>query len=270
MDTDRVAMGAVTSGIPRGTLVDRIVDFVRSALADWRDDPTRPDVEAEVPLNAQLCKFLKARARVAFPMITFNHEEPQGPHHSVDLSVTRATPGDGSIYEAVLVIEGKRLPAPAKERAREYLTGFAKCSGAVQRFKLALHGVGCAQGMIVAYVQRETVPKWLGTLNGWIRELACEPHTEHDAWVADEVLRSFTEYSDRTSRCESEHARVTGERVTLHHAWVEMTGRSAASPRRGPKPVAQPLPKSRRRRVTSGHGGARAHQATARKRGKPQ
>lgn len=225
MDTDRVAMGAVTSGIPPGTLVDRIVEFVRGALADWRDDSKRPPVDTEVPLNAQLCKFLNARARDAFPMVAFNHEEPQGARHSTDLSVTHATPA-ADIYEPILVIEGKRLPAPETRREKEYLTGDAKRSGGVQRFKLALHGAAGSRGMIVAYIQKETAVRWLETLNGWIRDLSRMPGNEHDAWNADENLRDFAELPDSTARCDSDHARTTGDRVRLHHAWVEMTRRS--------------------------------------------
>jgi hypothetical protein len=221
MDTDRVAMGALTSGISPGALVDRIVEFVRAALADWRDDPRRPQVEAEVPLNAQLCKYLNARAREAFPMIAFNHEEPQGTRHNADLSVTHATPA-ADIYEPVLVIEGKRLPAPEVSREREYLTGAAKRSGGVQRFKLALHGAARSRGMIVAYLQRETAASWFETLNDWIRELSRAPRNDHDAWDNDENLRDFVEHPDKTARCDSEHGRTTGDRVQLHHAWVEM------------------------------------------------
>lgn len=224
MDTNRVAMGSVTSGIPRGAFVDSIVEFVRGVLAEWRDDPLRPHADAEVPLNAQLCKYLNVRARHAFPMVAFNHEERQEAQRSVDLSVTYATPG-ADIYEPILVIEGKRLPAPAKSREREYLTGQAKRSGGVQRFKLALHGAARTRGMIVAYLQGDTAASWLETLNGWIRELAREPRNEHDAWNDDDLLRDFAEHSDHTARCDSDHARTSGDRVRLHHAWVEMTRR---------------------------------------------
>ena len=229
MGTERVAMGAVTSGIPRGTLVDRIAEFVRGALADWRDDPTRPEVDAEVSLNGQLCKYLNARAREVFPMIAFNHEEPQGNRRTVDLSVTQATTAGGNIYEPVLVIEGKRLPAPATDREREYLTGRAARSGGIQRFKLGLHGATLARGMIVAYLQHNTARHWLDTLNGWIREFARAAHTEHDAWLEDDLLRDFEERPDNTARCESDHARPSGDRVRLHHAWVEMRRRTSRS-----------------------------------------
>jgi hypothetical protein len=115
------------------------------------------------------------------------------------------------------------LPAPAKDREREYLSGHAKRSGGVQRFKLALHGAALVRGMIVAYLQRDTALSWLDTLNGWIREFARVPHTEHDAWDDDDLLRDFVEHPDNTAQCDSDHARVTGNRVRLHHAWVKMT-----------------------------------------------
>jgi hypothetical protein len=81
--------------------------------------------------------------------------------------------------------------------------------------------------MIVAYLQRDTAARWLETLNGWIRDLSRVPRNEDDAWGEDEILRDFVEHPDKTARCDSDHTRTTGDRVCLHHAWVEMTRRSS-------------------------------------------
>lgn len=216
--------GRISRGLTRGTLVEHTISFVRGALAAWRDDPARPPQDAEEALNAQLCKFLNARARTAFPMVAFNHEERQTSRYRVDLSATplEAVVGGGSIYEPVLVLEGKRLPAPSNDREREYLTGLARRSGGIQRFKLALHGSGLERAMIVGYVQGGSVREWVRRLNEWVDDLAASASTEHDAWDATDRLRDFEEHSGRTASCRSDHARLGGPRIQLEHAWVEM------------------------------------------------
>lgn len=217
-------VGRITRGLAHGTLVENTIAFVRGELAAWRDDPMRPVEAAEEALNAQLCKFLNARARTVFPMVAFNHEERQARRCKIDLSVTplEAVVGGGSIYEPVLVLEGKRLPAPSRDREREYLTGLARRSGGIQRFKLAVHGSELERAMIVGYVQGGSVREWVQRLNEWIDDLAASGSTEHDAWDASDRLRDFEEYSGRTASCRSDHARPRASRIQLEHAWVEM------------------------------------------------
>lgn len=218
-------VGQITRGLQRGALVDQTVAFVRAALAAWRDDQSRQAEEAEEALNAQLCKFLNVRARKDFPMVSFNNEERQSARRKVDLSATpvEAVAGGGTIYQPVLVLEGKRLPAPSSSREREYLTGLARRSGGVQRFKLALHGSDLDCAMIVAYVQSGTMGDWVKRLNGWVDELAASAPTQHDTWDSSDRLREFEEHDGRTASCRSEHARPSlGSHIRLEHAWVEM------------------------------------------------
>jgi hypothetical protein len=142
--TNEPGRGRISEG-PITGLLDRTVDFVRSELAGWRDDPDRAAEEAEERLNAQLCKYLNVAASHRFPMVKFSHEEKQTGARRVDMS---ALPSGGgfvgetyySIYDPFLVFEGKRLPTPTPNREREYVTGGRDKSGGIQRFKLALHG----------------------------------------------------------------------------------------------------------------------------------
>lgn len=228
------ASGRISKGIERGTIVARTVDFVRRELASWRDDPTRPRENAEDALNAQLCKFLNARARGTFPMVAFNHQERQEPRRTIDISATllEAFVGGSSIYEPVLVMEGKRLPAPTRDREREYLTGFDRRSGGIQRFKLALHGAALERAMMIAYVQDGSVAEWERRLNEWIDELKASTPTAHDTWDASDRLRDFDEHPGRTASCRSDHARLSGARIRLDHVWVDMRGPVATLPDR--------------------------------------
>lgn len=227
------ATGRITRGIEPGRLVTRTIDFVRNALAVWRDDPERPHETAEDALNAQLCKFLNARARSTFPMVAFNHQERQKTRRTIDMSVTplKAVLRDTSIYEPILVVEGKRLPAPATDREREYLTGFERRSGGIQRFKLALHGGALGRAMMVGYLQGGSASEWERRLNDWIEELGASPPTAHDVWDASDRLREFEEHPGGTASCRSDHARPSGVRIRLDHAWVEMCVPAPASGR---------------------------------------
>ena len=141
------SIGRITSGIDReNTLAIKTINFVSRQLPAWRDDPVRPQEQAEDRLNLQLCKFLDSRARNEFPMVRFDHEEYQPGRRRVDLSaspVEATTIGAKlhTVYDPILVFECKRLPAPSLDREKEYVTGGKEhTSGGLQRFKLGGHG----------------------------------------------------------------------------------------------------------------------------------
>lgn len=262
--------GRISAGLVPGTLAEKTIAFVKEQLIGWRDDPTRPSETVEPRLNAQLCKFLNANARSRFPMIAFNHEERQAGRHATDMSVTmgrvEAVSPDANIYDPFLLIEGKRLPAPATDREKEYLTGFAHRSGGIQRFKLGLHGAGMARGMIVGYVQAGALAEWFRTLNRWIGAFARMAPSDHDAWDVSEKLHSFSETCHGMAACDSEHARTSGDPVRLHHAWIDM-GRiaeprspQADASRRGGQSDAVP----RRRAARAASTGLRARRSARR------
>lgn len=110
-------------------------------------------------LNPQLCRFLDVRARSEFPMITFGHEEPQASGRHIDLSASAV---EGMVIEAqpytkydpILVIECKRIPAPSRNREKEYVTGAKpdRISGGIQRFKLGYHGARLDTVGMIGYV----------------------------------------------------------------------------------------------------------------------
>jgi hypothetical protein len=229
---DTATAGAITSGIEPGTLVRRTIAFVESQLPLWRDDESRPDAEAEEALNGQLCKFLNARARDAFPMAFFHHEERQPGGRRVDFSaLATASTIDanffvGSIYDPFLVMEGKRLPLPSKQREREYLTGFDDRSGAVQRFRLCLHGAAHDTAVIIAYLQSGDGATWLESLNKWVGELEVSGDDKTCSWTVSDHLSSSSEDTvQRRRTCESTHIR-TGEGdprpLRLVHLWITM------------------------------------------------
>ena len=232
MAGERVAgpsTGQITSGIERGALVLQTISFVRQQLPAWRDDPDRPRKEAEYSLNLQLCKFLNSRARDDFPMVCFNTEEPQTGRSKVDIS---ATPAKAvvieaqlhTIYDLILVLEGKRLPAPSKDREKEYVTGYARKNGGIQRFKLGLHGAKFDVAAMIGYVQERSPRHWHSTITKWISELASGKDNDDCAWNKSETLGPLGEdIAKRIASCLSTHSRTGGSssnRIEIHHLWI--------------------------------------------------
>lgn len=226
--------GKITKGINPSTFIAKTVKFVEEQLPQWRDDKTRPAVEAEEDMNGQFCKFLNDRARDHFPMANFHHEEKQGKRRRVDLSVVPSTKAIevalyDSIYVPFLVIEGKRLPAPTSDREREYVTGLAEVSGGIQRFRMGLHGKDLPQALIVAYVQKEDVAHWHRTINGWITALENTGEDKTCEWTAKDALSDLVSDGEaKSSRCESWHLRKDLLGIRLVHLWICMPPKKKA------------------------------------------
>jgi hypothetical protein len=227
--SSKLSYGRISSGISENTLVERTLEFVRKELPAWRDDSTRSEEQSEERLNAQLCKYLNATSRTKFPMVYFHHEEKQTAERRVDLS---ALPSEAqfigatfhSIYEPVVVFEGKRLPTPGGvDRHSEYVTGGSKNTGGIQRFKLGLHGAKVYRAAIIGYIQNGKPKDWFKTINQWIDAASAEDGVN---WLVDDRLRNFT--SDAftgVAACSSQHSRkgdVVSSDIALEHFWVEM------------------------------------------------
>jgi hypothetical protein len=224
--------GGVTSGILKEALVSKTISYVSRQLQSWRDDPGRRDVQSENQLNLQLVKFLDAQARSEFPMVRFDHEEYQSGRRSIDMS---ASPIETiiidarlhTIYDPILVIEGKRLPAPSLDREKEYVSGGKdSISGGIQRFKLGLHGGDHNIVAMVGYVQEQSLSQWHKQINDWIAKFERGIFEDSCEWSAGEKLALIEEDSlNGVARYNSTHSRVGSvkkERFELYHLWIEM------------------------------------------------
>jgi hypothetical protein len=225
---ERNFSGRITSGITAKTLALKTIVFVHQQLPAWRDDPNRHPEGSENRLNLQLCKFLDSRARSDFPMIRFDHEEYQTERRSVDLS---ASPAENmiiegcpyTIYKPILVLEGKRIPAPSLDREKEYVTGSERKSGGIQRFKLSLHGAKLDIAVIIGYVQDGSFGHWHETINRWISELATGTMKDECVWSNGEILEFLEEDKvNGVASYRSIHNRSTGDAIEIHHLWIVM------------------------------------------------
>lgn len=230
--TEKSAIGKITSGIVPNTLALKTIDFVYTQLPAWRDDPNRLDEQSENKLNLQLCKFLDSNARNSFPMVRFNHEEYQTGFSSVDISaspieMTTIGAKTFTIYDPIVVLEGKRLPAPSHDREKEYVTGgIEHKSGGIQRFKLGLHGANHDIAAMIGYIQERSACDWHNEINRWIEELSSGTIKDVCAWNTSEILGKLEEDSSKgVANCRSTHNRnssAQSNKILIRHLWITM------------------------------------------------
>lgn len=222
------SVGQLSTAAINDSLVESTIEFIWSSLIPWKNDPSRPFAEGEEDLNAQFHNFLEARARREFSMVFFQPEQRQKGRRRVDLSAkpvinTIIRGVTFSIYEPIIVIECKRLPAPSKAREREYVAGEPDVSGGIQRFKLGLHGKEHETVIIIGYVQSKSLRHWFEEINKWILHLS--ENTPY-AWNPSESLTDFRVTNTKeSSRSWSTHPRVNGcstESVAIEHFWIDV------------------------------------------------
>ena len=222
----------ITDGLELQAIALGIINFVEQQLSAWRDDPNRPVAQAENKLNLQLCKFLDSCARDDFPMIRFDHEEQQSRRRRIDISASPTVPTiigakPHSIYDPILVVECKRLPAPSSDREKEYVTGGKdRQSGGIQRFKLGLHGATLNIVAMIGYVQERSLSDWHREINGWIAELCNGETKDGCVWNDDETLVPLAEdAARRVASYRSRHHRsgsVSNNEIAIYHLWIIM------------------------------------------------
>jgi len=224
--------GRITSGAKSQASIFSIITFVYEQLPFWRDDPNRLAVESEDKLNSQLYKFLNSQALEHLPMFLFGYEERQHRKRKVDISVSpieniiiEARPY--TIYNPVLIIECKRLPAPSGNREKEYVTGISpdKITGGIQRFKLGEHGAKHNLAAIIGYVQNKSCRYWQDKINEWILELVKKPIGDGCNWTPNEILNMIKEDTlTGVAYCLSSHNRTNkaNNKIELYHLWIVM------------------------------------------------
>lgn len=165
-------------------------------------------------------------------MVRFDHEEYQSSYRRADLSMSTVESTIigarlHTIYDPILVLECKRLPAPSHDREKEYVTGGKEStSGGIQRFKLGVHGEDLTLAAMIGYLQQNSASDWHREINAWILELCSGAIRDGCAWNERETLSPLKEdVSKGVSSCWSVHGR-TGSRLSneieIHHLWIAM------------------------------------------------
>jgi hypothetical protein len=201
--------------------IHNIIIFVYQQLDGWRDNPRLPTSKSEPVLNPDLSKYLNTRIRKTELAIQFAHEEPQGNRRSIDISVSY---DDIARYNDIItVFECKRLPEEEKDRKDEYVTGYEKITGGIQRFKLNMHGAKHNMVGMIGYVQRGTCSEWHKVINGCINNLCGKPDKNNLTWnTSEQLIEIECDIKSHKFHGVSKHPRDAKPDVIIHHLWIEM------------------------------------------------
>ena len=216
--------------LAQGTLrfdesIEAVVAHVREGLAALCARGLREDLpEHETGLTQTLVTELESR--VGYRPYFFQQEHLEnvrsGKSPRVDIAVQAR--GDHPVVVSGVLgngdrffsLEAKRLPTPGTGREREYVAG---TRGAIERYKLGLHGRGLRCVGIIGYVQNRTFSFWRDAVNGWVDELQADS-ASRSKW--DEYDKLQMEYSTlRLAQLRSASLRQSDDvRVTIRHLWV--------------------------------------------------
>ncbi|HEX9001744.1 MAG TPA: hypothetical protein VGB07_17690, partial [Blastocatellia bacterium] len=164
-------------------------------------------------------------------VLQFRPEEPdeQQKGRKIDLVPAPCGPAiriEGRRYsdlESLLPIECKRLPTPkdADRDEQEYVIHRRATTGGIQRFKAGHHGADHKLGVMIAYVQKETLKFWEKRVGDWIKGLV---ESGQPTWTEQDFLH-FERKNENLGLAilSSQHNR-DGDRgvIELRHLWLKM------------------------------------------------
>lgn len=208
------------------------LDFIVGLLPGWRDDPVRPQADAETALTAQLCaRIASALRHEPWDFLQVRREEPDEASVARALDIAVAPAGTRILvegrayteYNTLLPMECKRLPTPrGHERdEREYLYSQYKTTGGVQRFKAGHHASLHSKAAMIGYVQQHDIVHWAEQTDQWIDQLEA---AKQPGWRAsDKLALAHQDTTNRVGQLRSTHQRDKGlADIELAHLWIEM------------------------------------------------
>lgn len=160
--------------------------------------------------------FLQRQSRSSDSIFMFQFQTPLEGKRTTNISVLYASPY--SSIELFFIIEAKRLPAPEKEREREYVHGEL---GAMERFTRGYHGKMLEQSAIIGYIEHEDCEPWRKEIKNWINDLIRSNADASIVWDNDDLLTLLTSsmsictYSSLNKRLE-----LTGITLTQFHLGI--------------------------------------------------
>ncbi len=220
--------------LARNTIRFELIEFIRTELPKWRDDPERPMEHAETVLTSQLCSHMNSVSRIseAWHRIQFGTEirDENNKRGTIDFapkpcSVVLIIEGRKyTHFDMIFPIECKRLPTPAgtKRDEKEYVIVDSGSTGGIQRFKFGFHASDHDFGAMIAYVQDAIgFSRWLTRINGWVHDLG---QATDSVWCDEDRLELLEEDTDnRVCSLKSNHHRQNGlDDIELRHLWIDM------------------------------------------------
>ncbi len=123
----------------------------------------------------------------------------------------------GKSTEPIFLVECKRLPAPSKNREKEYVIGNNN-NGGIERYKTEKHGKGLKESGLLAFVEKENFPYWKKKINKWIVDIA----SENASWSEDEVLSEVENKIDYCLLKSLAYRKKTNIKINLTHLWINL------------------------------------------------
>lgn len=152
------------------------------------------------------CAFINRKCNYFFQ---FSREVSQYGSSTIDIGIRNE-------YIIIFTIEAKLLPTPLKPKSRneyEYVYGIG---GGIQRFKDLKHGLNDQNELLpingmIGFVLKSDFLDWYNKINQWISDVS---------WSTKEHLNQ--KYLGNEAFYLSNHERIDGSNVTLHHFWVKI------------------------------------------------
>lgn len=224
--------GKLAEGVELDSSISSVVEFIKIHFAEFSNKVKGEISASEKSLTDRLCKYFNRKA-TAYPFY-FHHENVENPASGIspqtDIGVLsneeQITVGDKCYgeFDSFFSIEAKRLPTPGQNREKEYVVGYEKPCGGIERFKKGIHGNNLRFAAIIGYIQKEDVNHWFLKINEWIGELTTSLPNE---WKESDKLILKQENNEGVSEFTSLNLRSkTGEQETfidLFHFWINLT-----------------------------------------------
>mgnify|MGYP003639893008 CR=1 FL=1 len=224
--------GQLTGGIEVDSSVKAVIEFIEIHFPRFSEKIKGDTTASEKAITDKLCKYFNRQAG-SYPF-QFHHENVEdhtsGKSPQTDmgtLSREEQITVDDRVYgewDSYFSIEAKRLPTLGHNREKEYIIGYDKPNGGMERFKKGIHGKNLKYAAIIAYVQKENFDYWFLQINEWINDLV---KISHGDWTDEDKLRkSGTHSTVKLARFESDNIRlpITPEpqKTRLFHFWISV------------------------------------------------
>ncbi len=209
------------TGLPKSRFVEEAINFIEKNIEKFKNQNDL--TEKEKGLNQQFVICMNSQIK----------DEPFFFHHEYIEDILRGNSAQVDIgviirdeQKAFFVLEAKRLTVTSlsKEREKEYVVGrFNKInyidSGAIERFKKEIHGVGLSNVGIIGYIQTDNYDTWFYKINSWIEEQVRFPQSNL-TWSNNEQL--YQSSSNKIFATYSSVHQCKTKKISMYHIWVNL------------------------------------------------
>lgn len=226
-----ISNGQLSHGVEANSSINSVVEFIEIHFPKFKEKVEGEISSSEKTLTDKLCKYFNRNVG-NYPFY-FHHENVENPvtgkSPQTDIGTLsyneQITIGDRIYgeFDSFFSIEAKRLPTPGQNREKEYVIGYDKPCGGIERFKKGIHGKNLKHAAIIGYIQKENADYWFLKINGWIDEkISCCPNEwreEDKLKKEDTVITGLSKFNSKNFRSEIDNQE---EFISLFHFWIAL------------------------------------------------